>query len=294
MSKVKLTRALDGDYPKLHRDVLRPADYLVETNYGISVISGKLASYFTLPCIVSGMVVTQGAGDTLNISAGAVIVKTTELTTIKTNDQDGSQLPTNIPIAPYFTLVDFLGVTNMVLPGGLSAGDNKVLVIFKSTDFLERHKRADITNLYAVMTQDDLEILVVPVATVVTDSIEIGRFTGNVGITNFRNINYYERAPLGIHPIGARKYITTLTNTEILDLGDDDAIFKCVDKTHGYEFTYKYQASLTDKLYREQSEPITNTKDTAVSINMYRDTSVKIQNLSGITISIYVDKQKLN
>lgn len=279
--------------PEIHRDVFRPADYIIDKAYPVSQFSKTLSEFVTIPSIISGLVVTKGVGDTLNISAGRAILTDATTPTIQTNNQDGSVLGTPIPIEPLQIIIEYAGATNLPLPGGVSAGQNKVLIRYKSESFLTRTKRADILTTYPFLKKDGCEILVVPAATIVPNTLEIGRFTGDSAINSFLGDQYLQRsAKLNLKNFP--KFIWTLGIDEVIDLGNEIGKYICVEQDSGWEFTFKYQVALPTILNIEPDAKISVTMNKIGFINMYRDTSIKIQNKTGVARTIIVYQYKLS
>lgn len=279
--------------PEIHRDVFRPADYIIDKAYPVSQFSKILSEFVTIPSIITGLVVTKGTGDTLNISAGRAILTDASTPTIQTNNQDGSVLGTLIPIEPLQIITEYAGGTNLPLPGGVSAGQNKVLLRYKSESFLTRTKRADILTVYPFLKKDGCEVLVVPIATVVPDTLEIGRFTGDIGINSFLGEQYLERAPK-LNLKNFPKFIWTLGIDEVIDLGNEVGKYICTEQDSGWEFTFKYQIGVPTILQIEPDIKVSSVENKVGFINMFRDTSIKIQNKTGVARTIIVYQYKLS
>ena len=279
--------------PEIHRDVFRPADYIIDKAYPISQFSKILSEFVTIPSIISGLVVTKGTGDTLNISAGRAILTDATLSTINTNNQDGSVLGTPIPVEPLQIIVEYNGATNLALPGGVSAGQNKVLLRYKSESFLTRTKRADILTVYPFLKKDGAEVLVVPVATVIPNTLEVGRFTGDIGINSFLGEQYPERsAKLNLKTFP--RFVWTLGVDEIVDLGNDVGKYICVEQDSGWEFTFKYQLSLPTVLQIDPDIKVSSIENKSGFINMFYDTSIKIQNKTATSRTIMIYQYRLS
>lgn len=287
-----LNRDLVSGVPAIHRDVFRPADYIIDKAYPVSQYSKILSAFVTLPCIIEGLEVTKGSGDTINISAGRAILTDATNPTIQSNNQDGNIIPTLIPLEPLQIIVEYAGGVNLPLPIGTSAGDNKILLRYKSESFLTRTKRADILTTYPFLKKDGCEILIVPVGDVVADTLEIGRFTGNVGIGNFRGVNYNERSQK-LNLKNFPRFVWTLAIDEIVDLGNDPGKYICVEQTDGWEFNFKYQLTVPTILTVEPDIKVSAMKDKPNFINMYFDTSIKIQNKTASNRTIFIYQYKL-
>lgn len=293
-NNVKVNRALLSGIPEINKDVLRPSDYVVDKAYPLSVFSAILGEIFSIPCILDGLEVTPGAGDTINISAGRAIVEDAEVLSVRTNNNDGLQIATDIPVNPYAVLVEYLGGVNLPMPVGASTGVNKVLLSYKPTTFLERVKRADILTTYAAFTKDGVEVLIVPVATVIPYTIEIGRFTGNTGLSNFSGTQYLGRTAK-LNQLNFPRKIWSLEDDVVLELGSEFGKYILVEQALGWEATFKHQDGIADKLIINPEDKYSDRKDKEGCLNIYTESGViKLQNKTGTIRTVFIYNYNLS
>ena len=293
-NNVKVNRALSTGIPEINRDVLRPSDYVVDKAYPLSVFSAILGEIFSIPCILDGLEVTPGTGDTINISAGRAIIEDAEVTSIRTNNNDGLQIATDIPINPYAVLVEYIGGSNIPMPVGASAGVNKVLLKYKPTSFLERVKRADVLTTYAAFTKDGVEVLIVPEATILPHTIEIGRFTGITGLSNFRGSQYLGRTAK-LNQLNFPRKIWSIENDVVLELGSDFGKYILVEQDLGWEATFKHQDGVADKLIINPEDKYSDIKDKSGCLNIYVESGIiKLQNKTGTLRTVFIYNYNLS
>lgn len=180
MSRPRINRLFTGGLPQVHGDKYRPADRIIDMLYLEGKLGDIISNVIPTPCIVSGLVVTQGTGTTLNISAGSAILKDNQTPSFTNNDYNGAATAA-VTIAPFPSLADYAGVTNMAIGGATLDGSTINYVKGTITD-ASAYTRGNLRHPSPVYAYAMSPQIVISVDTVAPTSNEIllSTFVGTV------------------------------------------------------------------------------------------------------------------
>lgn len=186
-TRPRLNRTVDGTgLATVHGDRFRPNDYLIDKSF----LQGKLGDLISLmaqsPSIVSGMVVSKGTGDSINITAGSVLMYDNQEPSLTVHDYDGSVVadplnPGNNPVVVdrFLSPVAFAGVTDLAIPSAVldNVTVNYVKALLEDAQHLQRGPSKDPGTPYDAIQTEELTITVDDVAPT-ADEILLATFIG--------------------------------------------------------------------------------------------------------------------
>lgn len=210
-ARTRLNRLIDGTgLAEIHGDRFRPGDYLMDKSF----LQGKMGDFLELitnaPSIISGLVVTQGTGDTIDITAGSALVYDDQTPTLTPHNYDGSAL-TPEAITEFITGVLYAGTTNLAIPSAVLDGVTVNYVKLSVVDVSQQQRGPadDPGTPYDFFMREGVQITVDDAAPSSTELL-LATFTG-VAAGSFifaADPESGERAfPFGLRPDGGKLYV---------------------------------------------------------------------------------------
>ena len=202
--RTRLTKGITGGLPNVDGDNFRPSDYLIDKLF-LQGKEGDLASVMVrAPSIISGLVVSQGVGDTLNITAGSALAFDQQYASVTAHNYDGTALAPAVAIPAYPSVVKNEALTNLAIPSATLNGVavNYVKALIAEDPVLQRGSEITPAPPYDFLTREILAITVDTVAPTANELV-LATFTGvSAGTFTFSsNPDSGQRSyPFGIAP----------------------------------------------------------------------------------------------
>lgn len=200
-----------GNYLRnIHGDRYRASDNLTDLVFLQGKLGDALSAIVQAPSIISGLNVSQGSGDSLNITAGIGLLHDAQNPATRYHNYDGSALSPDQTLDPFFTMVYSPAVTNMGIPGATLNGVavNYVKASVVDSDLRQRNPTSNPLSTYYFLTGESLAITVDTVAPT-ADELLLATFTGvSLGVFSFlADPDQNQRAkPFGLSPAGGLIY----------------------------------------------------------------------------------------
>ncbi len=262
-----------GGVSILHGDKFRPSDYVLDQLYNLGRISDLIEFTVKTPSIFSGLVISQGVGDTISVSAGNGIVKK-QAFDVTIRNYDGTDVST-VAIPKMYLFASFSGVANFLIPSAILDGTtwNYVKARYKVKPLVIRNYNYNPPASYPIVVLDDLEIVVDSTGPAEFD-IDLGRFKG---------------VPSGIFTVESSKSSANvsvlslklnLQDSEVFNFGNPLGMYELLvsngDSIRVYIGNSKFLVEVDD------STKYSDVANTLGKINCYLDSgNFIIQNLSG-------------
>ena len=187
INRAKLNRLVDAvsGLPLVHGDYYRPADRIIDLLHAEGFTGDTVSEIFTYPSILTGLVVTIGAGSTtLNITSGIAIGTDSQNISITEHNYDGVPL-TGLDATTGYThpvnnnsgltqIPRFIVLTTNLINQSTSSVANSsagfVKVRYKDQNLFTRNTPSDPTATpYSFLTRDSYELIIDQIAPTTAD-----------------------------------------------------------------------------------------------------------------------------
>lgn len=174
-----VTEHIIGALPDITGDRFRPNDYIIDKRSMKGRIGDAISLFTNTPSIVSGCVVTatnDGVADTIDVSAGEVLIYDDTLSSITLHNNDATALP-SVPLDKHVVYIPFAGkvaanISNLTKDGATQ----HYAKLHIDVELVQSRNRAGDAALYDFITEDTVELVVDTVPPTV-DEILLSQFT---------------------------------------------------------------------------------------------------------------------